>query len=243
MLLSIEILKPTPMKLTLSSPHSRCRGFTLTELLVVIAIIAILAALAWPMTSRWISKSKDTKCIYNLRQIGIAIRMYANDNNGNIVPGFARDTNDTPIVGVWQNALAPHLNLSPISTLRSNKDWQCPKAKNYQINTAGRTSYAINGRITYPGTTGDRRTRFVSLPEGRRFVLVTDQPMLGNDYVYETSFGADANRPVSEYFRHNDMIHVLWTDLSVSPASYNELMANRSNLNKSLWKYSGAIGN
>lgn len=231
------------MKLTLSSAHCRCGGFTLIELLVVIAIIALLAALGLPTVFKSIDKGKDTKCISNLRQIGAAIRLYANDNEGNIVPGFARGTDGAVIAGVWQNALTPYIDPRPnAASIRGRKDWQCPKAKNYQINTGGATSYAINGRITYPGTTGDRRTRFVSLPEGRRFVLVTDQPMLGNDYVYETSFGADANRPVGEYFRHNNKIHVLWTDLSVSPASFEELTTN-TDLNKSLWKYTGAIGN
>jgi prepilin-type N-terminal cleavage/methylation domain-containing protein len=227
------------MKLTLSSPHSRSGGFTLIELLVVIAIIAILAALALPMASRWLDESKDTKCISNLRQIGAAIRLYANDNEGNIVPGYSAAGNPT----VWQDSLAPYVNAKFTSYFRSNKNVQCPKAKAYQINTGGKTSYAINYRIASPGSSGNLRTRFVSLPEGRRFVLVADQPMLGNDYIAENSFGADANRPVGEYFRHNNKIHVLWTDLSVSPISYDEIMTNKSDLNKSLWKYSGAIGN
>lgn len=232
------------MKLTLSSPHSRFGGFTLTELLVVIAIIGVLAALGLPAVFNWLDKGKDTKCISNLRQIGAAIRLYANDNEGNIVPGFAKDTNNAVKAGVWQNSLTLYIDPRPnAASIRGRKDWQCPKAKNYQINTGGATSYAINGRITAPGSSGDLRTRFVSLPEGRRFVLVTDQPMLNNDYVNETSFGADANKPVGEYFRHNNKIHVLWTDLSVSPASLQELMTNSSDLSQSLWKYTGAIGN
>lgn len=227
------------MKLTLSSPHSRGGGFTLVELLVVIAIIGVLAALALPAVFKSIDKGKDTKCISNLRQIGAAIRLYANDNEGNIVPGYSAAGNPK----VWQDSLAPYVNATFTSYFRSNKNVQCPKAKGYQNNTAGRTSYAINYRITHPGTAGDKRTRFVSLPEGRRFVLVADQPMLGNDFIAENSFGSTPTRPVEEYFRHNNKIHVLWTDLSVSPASYEELMTNSTDLNKSLWRYPGAIGN
>jgi prepilin-type N-terminal cleavage/methylation domain-containing protein/prepilin-type processing-associated H-X9-DG protein len=89
----------TTKSMAKSSPRLFKRAFTLIELLITVAIIFILAAIAVPAFAAALERAKATKDTSNLRQIGMAIQTYLNDNDQNLPatttwPG----TSTTPIL-------------------------------------------------------------------------------------------------------------------------------------------------
>jgi prepilin-type N-terminal cleavage/methylation domain-containing protein len=94
------------------------RGFTLIELLVVIAIIAILIALLLPAVQQAREAARRTQCRNNLKQIGLAVHNY-HDQNNLVPPGWVGVTGGQPdIEGMngwsWGSKLLPQIDQAPL---------------------------------------------------------------------------------------------------------------------------------
>jgi prepilin-type N-terminal cleavage/methylation domain-containing protein/prepilin-type processing-associated H-X9-DG protein len=88
----IRRTRPRPsVPVTRTVPRRHDQGFTLVELLVVIGIIALLISILLPSLNRARESAKQVKCINNLRQIGIALVMYADGNKGKFPWGARYD--------------------------------------------------------------------------------------------------------------------------------------------------------
>ena len=125
-----------PQLSTLNSPPA----FTLIEMLVTIAIIAILAALLLPAIGRSKEQGKSTACLSNLRQLGIAVTLFTQDNENKMPVIY-----DAP-VGVPPTNLLTQMDVVLSNHLGSVRVLLCP-SDNKQLFTQTGTSYAWNSLI------------------------------------------------------------------------------------------------
>ncbi len=165
-------------------------GFTLIELLTVIAIIGILAAIIIPTVGSVRNKAKGVRCTSNLRQIGVAIRGFANDNKGMMVPYRGEPTsaeNTTPIL--WTEYLVPYMSIKTpdgkMPTLADGADYKedsrffymCP-ASPVPVNWRAWGNYALHpvvmkatnsAKPNFPITKVQRPSQLILIADGSVF--------------------------------------------------------------------------
>jgi prepilin-type N-terminal cleavage/methylation domain-containing protein len=114
----------------------RKRGFTLVELLVVIGIIALLISILLPALGRAREAAQRTACLSNIRQLGIAMQQYANDNKDFIPIGYMSQKQFSYVVN-WNNANGTRVSqmgfLVSGNVISDGKAFYCPSEQDPQL--------------------------------------------------------------------------------------------------------------
>jgi len=193
------------------------RHFTLIELLVVIAIIAILAAMLLPALSAARARARAATCISNLKQCGLYLKLYADDNKG-----FNEFSGDSGYKEAQRGNLVWGASLYWNGYLQSGiHTLICPEDMSVSDAQKTKEPYGAILTRTYGGpyrqnSTGDHFVRVESLSEGNPSdtVLLLDAKKKGATERYyrcnpHSSGGDGYSRP---YLAHGQMCNALFVD-------------------------------
>jgi len=142
-------------------------GFTLIELLVVIAIIAILAALLLPALARAREQARRVNCMSNLKQLGLVIHMYAQDNSEKFPA--AENITDPAIYGA--GPMTDFNRLVPLY-VTAMKLFTCPSSS---VDTVATGVPILPLNLSYAYALLLEESSALVLPQGTDLVVMVDQ--------------------------------------------------------------------
>ena len=202
----------------------RKEGFTLVELLVVIAILSIVSALLLPSLGRAKETARRNRCASNLRQVNLAIRLYADDCSDSLPVLPEPNPYPNGVGAFYKQLVKGYLGLSGV--VSSNEQvFVCPSDPTFhkQLQHAF-TSYTFNGYETGPGVlpriTGQRLsviknpTKAVLVGEVPAFFGGSWHPLVNNSY-------SGAKAELSFVDAHVGFTKIYWDGtLASRPADY-----------------------
>jgi prepilin-type N-terminal cleavage/methylation domain-containing protein len=216
-----------------TTPLSSCRSaaFTLIELLTVIAIIGILAAIIIPTVGRVRESARAAVCTSNLRQLGFAMAMYANENK-DYYPLQSNGSTTT-----WMTEIKTYVNFKTKGGDEFYNDqsvFQCPA----RDDAAGAFfSYGMTDFVWWANWPKDAtfRASRAAVPNGRKIILIGDKTFASND-VRLANY--DAAGSLAPGFRHGGSIkaNVVYTSGAVEAVTQTQLFAPHD-APTSLWRW------
>ena len=201
-------------------------SFTLIELLVVIEIIAILASMLLPALNKAKAAANSSKCVNNMKQLGLMSMLYASENDDNM-PGGQWVTGINPD-RTWMQLLGPYYGSPNIWDIQDIAGWFCPSTE--KISTGGNggwgpffPSYAFSSAL-YPNKDAmdSFAKKFSSLKQasGAAMFLEMGARHDGNDG--NPPCYANYASSVHARWDHNNRMNVTFADGHVSSLQYNE---------------------